>query len=358
MRVIAGAAKGRRLRALRGRSVRPTADRVKEALFSMLGSRFDLDGAKVLDLFAGTGGLGIEALSRGAARAVFVERDPEARRVLSANLAACGFVERARIITRPVQRGVAELAGAGERFDGVFIDPPYGQGLADAALLQLAEAGLIPGGWVAVEHHVDDALAEAYGRLRLTAARRYGKTAVALFSDSRMVEQVAVAKRKAVYAGSFDPITNGHLDIVRRALGVFDDVIVAVAHNPAKDTGLFTAAERVVMIREALADLGERVSADAFSGLLVEYCGRVQAHAIIRGLRAVSDFEYEFQMAMMNRHLNARVETYFMTASEAYFYTASKLVKEVASLGGNVSALVPPVVQRALVQRFSTHPKS
>jgi pantetheine-phosphate adenylyltransferase len=358
MRVIAGAAKGRRLRALRGRSVRPTADRVKEALFSMLGSRFDLGGARVLDLFAGTGALGIEALSRGAERAVFVEGDPQARRVLSANLTACGFAARTRIVARPVQRALAELTARGERFDGVFMDPPYGRGLAEAALIQLADAALVPNGWVAVEHHIDDVLADAYGSLRLTAARRYGKTAVALYSDARTVEPVAVVKRKAVYAGSFDPITNGHLDIVRRALGVFDDVIVAVAHNAAKDTALFTPAERVAMIRDALADLGERVSADAFTGLLVEYCDRVQATAIIRGLRAVSDFEYEFQMAMMNRHLNARVETYFMTASEAYFYTASKLVKEVASLGGSVSALVPPVVQRALVQRFSANKPS
>ena len=159
-------------------------------------------------------------------------------------------------------------------------------------------------------------------------------------------------KRKAVYAGSFDPITNGHVDIVRRGLGVFDQIVVAVAHNPAKDTSLFSAAERVTMIRQALADLGERVVVDTFTGLLVQYCDHVRATAIIRGLRAVSDFEYEFQMAMMNRHLNAGVETYFMTASEAYFYTASRLVKEVASLGGDVSALVPPVVHRALVDRF------
>jgi pantetheine-phosphate adenylyltransferase len=160
-------------------------------------------------------------------------------------------------------------------------------------------------------------------------------------------------KRKAVYAGSFDPITKGHLDIVTRALGVFDEIVVAVAHNPGKDTALFSAPERVAMIRQALADVEARVSVDAFSGLLVQYCERVHATAIIRGLRAVSDFEYEFQMAMMNRHLNARVETYFMTASEAYFYTASRLVKEVASLGGDVSALVPPVVHRALVERFT-----
>lgn len=165
-------------------------------------------------------------------------------------------------------------------------------------------------------------------------------------------------KRKAVYAGSFDPITKGHLDIVTRALGVFDEIVVAVAHNPAKDTALFSAPERVSMIRQTLADVAPRVSVDAFSGLLVQYCERVRATAIIRGLRAVSDFEYEFQMAMMNRHLDARVETYFMTAGESYFYTASRLVKEVASLGGDVSALVPPVVHRALVERFGTGPRS
>lgn len=165
-------------------------------------------------------------------------------------------------------------------------------------------------------------------------------------------------KRKAVYAGSFDPITKGHVDIVTRALGVFDEIVVAVAHNPAKDTALFSAPERVSMIRQTLADVQPRVSVDAFSGLLVQYCEQVHATAIIRGLRAVSDFEYEFQMAMMNRHLNARVETYFMTASEAYFYTASRLVKEVASLGGDVSALVPAVVHRALVERFGTRPPS
>jgi 16S rRNA (guanine(966)-N(2))-methyltransferase RsmD len=189
MRVIAGAAKGRRLRALRGRTVRPTADRVKEALFSMLQSRFDLAGAVVLDLFAGSGALGLEGLSRGAGRAVFVEQDHEARRVLAANVAACGFAERSRIVARSVRRAVAELATHGARFDGVLMDPPYGHGLADAALAQLAAAGLVaPGGWVAVEHQVDDVLAEGYGTLRLTAARRYGKTAVALFADSRRVE--------------------------------------------------------------------------------------------------------------------------------------------------------------------------
>jgi pantetheine-phosphate adenylyltransferase len=157
--------------------------------------------------------------------------------------------------------------------------------------------------------------------------------------------------RRAVYAGSFDPITNGHLDIVARAQIAFDEIIVAVAHNPGKETSLFSVTERVDLIRLSLADRpGVRV--DSFSGLLVHYCDRVEATAIIRGLRAVSDFEYEFQMAMMNRHLNGHVETFFIAASETYFYTASRLVKEVASLGGDVTGLVPPQVHRALNDRF------
>jgi pantetheine-phosphate adenylyltransferase len=159
--------------------------------------------------------------------------------------------------------------------------------------------------------------------------------------------------RKAVYAGSFDPITNGHLDIVRRSLCSFDQIIIAVAYNAEKVTSLFSVEERVDMIRQSVADLKERVLVDSFQGLLVEYCDRMEACAVIRGLRAVSDFEYEFQMAMMNRHLNNRVETFFMTASEIYLYTASRLVKEVASLGGDVSSLVPAVVDRHLRERFA-----
>jgi len=158
--------------------------------------------------------------------------------------------------------------------------------------------------------------------------------------------------RKAVYAGSFDPITNGHLDVLRGSLRVFDKVIVAVAHNPRKETATFSVDERAEMVREAVVQFGDRVVVDKFHGLLVDYCDRVQATVTIRGLRAVSDFEYEFQMALMNRHLNPRVETFFLMASEAHFYTASRLVKEVAALGGDVSALVPDAVRRGLVKKF------
>lgn len=351
MRVITGSAKGRRLKTTAARGTRPTADRVKEAIFSMLESRIALPGARVLDLFAGSGALGIEALSRGAAECVFVEAARPAVRALRENLAACGFDRRGQVVTLSVSAAVRRLAKEHARFDGVILDPPYQQDLVAQTLVQLAAARLVaPGGWVLVEHHLDEAPPEAPWPY-LTKPHRYGKTAVTLL---RVPEERSdpTMPRIAVYPGSFDPITNGHLDIVRRALQVFDKVIVAVAYNPHKETALFSPSERVEMIHTSFADVADRAVADSFSGLLVEYCDRAGASAIIRGLRAVSDFETEFQMALMNRHLNERVETFFMTASEAYFYTASRLVKEVAGLGGDVSGLVPPVVNQRLIEKL------
>ncbi len=158
--------------------------------------------------------------------------------------------------------------------------------------------------------------------------------------------------RRAVYPGSFDPVTNGHLDIVNRGLNVFDHVVVAVAYNESKPSGLFSPEERVEMIREVTADLGERVSVDSFHGLLIDYARKVGAGTTIRGLRAVADFEYEFQMTLMNRHLAPDVETVFLMADETHFYTSSKLVKEVMSLGGDASAHVPPLVAERLRAKF------
>ena len=155
----------------------------------------------------------------------------------------------------------------------------------------------------------------------------------------------------AVYPGSFDPITNGHVDIVRRSLQVFSRVIVAVAFNVNKDSSWFTPEERVGMIRETFRQEGDRVAADSFSGLLVDYAHGKGANVIIRGLRAVADFEYEFQMTMMNRHLRPQVETIFMMTGESHFYTSSRLVKEVASLGGNVAGLLPDHVVPQLMAR-------
>ena len=150
----------------------------------------------------------------------------------------------------------------------------------------------------------------------------------------------------AVYPGTFDPITNGHVDIMRRALKIFDRVVVALAENVRKEP-LFSIAERRAMITDALG-ADPRVEVDAFSGLLVDYCKRRGARAVIRGLRALADFEYEFQFAHMNRHLAPEVETVFLMTSEESFYVSSSLVKEVALMGGDVSRMVPPAVVSAL----------
>jgi pantetheine-phosphate adenylyltransferase len=160
-----------------------------------------------------------------------------------------------------------------------------------------------------------------------------------------------IGKRIAVIPGSFDPLHEGHLDIVHRCRPLFDEVVVAVLANEEKKQPLFTVAERLEMISEVLAgEPGFRV--ESFTGLLVDFMDRVGACAVVRGLRAVSDFEYEFQMALMNRRLNPRVETVFMTPREDLSFVSSRLVKEVFRLGGDLQGLVPGVVLRRLRERL------
>jgi pantetheine-phosphate adenylyltransferase len=153
-------------------------------------------------------------------------------------------------------------------------------------------------------------------------------------------------KRIAVYPGSFDPLTNGHVDIIERGSHLFDQIVVAVAVNIEK-TPLFSADERVAIIGEVFRHR-ENVQVDTFNGLLVDYARRKRATAIVRGLRAVSDFEFEFQMALMNRRLEPDIETVFMMPAEQYTYISSRLMKEVFMLGGEVSGLVPPIVEDRL----------
>jgi pantetheine-phosphate adenylyltransferase len=157
-------------------------------------------------------------------------------------------------------------------------------------------------------------------------------------------------KTTAIYPGTFDPITNGHLDLIRRALRTFDEVIIAVAPSLKKQP-LFTLEERLRLIHSAVRGL-KRAKVDSFNSLLVDYVRKKKGNAILRGLRAISDFEYEFQLAHMNRRLNTNIETVFMMPSEEYSYLTSSLVKEVASFGGSVTGLVPDEVEKALKDKF------
>jgi pantetheine-phosphate adenylyltransferase len=161
--------------------------------------------------------------------------------------------------------------------------------------------------------------------------------------------------RTVIYPGSFDPLTNGHLDLIHRAAKLFDRVIVAVARNDGKSP-LFSLAQRLELVAHAIEHL-PNVSADSFDGLLVDYVEQREGHAVIRGLRAVSDFEFEFQLALMNRKLNERIETIFMMPKDTYTFLSSRIVKEIARLGGDVRAFVPEQVEGALQKKFAGKPK-
>jgi len=162
--------------------------------------------------------------------------------------------------------------------------------------------------------------------------------------------------RTAIYPGSFDPLTNGHLDVIQRAAKLFDRVVVAVANNEDKRP-LFSPGERLALVKQAVRHL-PGVQADTFDGLLIDYVVSQKAQAIVRGLRAVSDFEFEFQLALMNRKLNENIETIFMMPKDTYTFLSSRIVKEIARLGGDVGAFVPAHVQTALAKKFPAAGKS
>jgi len=157
-------------------------------------------------------------------------------------------------------------------------------------------------------------------------------------------------KKIAIYPGSFDPVTNGHIDIAERGLKLFDKIIVAILHNPVKDF-LFTVEERVEMLESSFKDYPD-ITVETFDGLLVEYAARRKSTAILRGMRAVSDFEYEFQLALMNRKLKREVQTVFLMTGLRWIFTSSSIIKEAARFGGDITSMVPPLVNRKLKEKF------
>ncbi|MFZ0614772.1 MAG: pantetheine-phosphate adenylyltransferase [Desulfobacterales bacterium] len=156
--------------------------------------------------------------------------------------------------------------------------------------------------------------------------------------------------RVAIYPGSFDPVTNGHLDIVKRGLKLFDKIIVTILHNPGKET-LFSVEERLNMLRESMKSLAH-IEIDHYDGLLVDYAAERKAQAILRGMRAVSDFEFEFQMALMNRRLDREIQTVFLMTGLRWIFTSSSIIKEAARFGGNIEGMVPPLVLEQLKLKF------
>ncbi|MDY6792260.1 MAG: pantetheine-phosphate adenylyltransferase [Thermodesulfobacteriota bacterium] len=162
-------------------------------------------------------------------------------------------------------------------------------------------------------------------------------------------------KKVAIYPGSFDPVTNGHLDILKRGLKIFDKIIVAILYNPGKDY-LFSIKERIDMLEKSLQNFSN-VELDTSDGLLVNYAAQKKSCALLRGMRAVSDFEYEFQMALMNRRLNREVQTVFLMTGLRWIFTSSSIIKEAARFGGDVSGMVPPLVNRKLKEKYGIKDK-
>ena len=341
MRVIAGTARGIRLAPV-PKGVRPTSDRVRESVFNALGQFFA--GGAVLDLYAGAGSLGIEALSRGCERASFVERDGRAVAVIKENLRRVGFEGRAEVVRDDVGRALDRMLTDGRLFNLIFVDPPYRIATMEVGgVVSRIGALLAPGGRVVIES--GDAPAEgARGKKGVT--RRYGGTFVTILERSEITMILAVCP------GSFDPVTTGHLDIIRRACGIFDHVVVAVGSNLRKKPRL-PAAERARLIEKVTGGL-ENVSVEVMDGLLVDFAREQGAKVVVKGLRAVSDFESEFEQAQLNRKMYPELETVFIMAAAEHSFLSSSVVREIASLGGEVRGLVPEGIVETVREIYSS----
>jgi pantetheine-phosphate adenylyltransferase/16S rRNA (guanine(966)-N(2))-methyltransferase RsmD len=329
--------------------VRPTSDKVREALMSSLSSLVSLEGVHVVDLYAGSGALGLEALSRGAARCTFVERDRKTAKVIEKNIETLGLTGRGHVVVEDAARFAAHARDGA--FGLVLVDPPYATALGSGLLEHLVRIAA-PDGLVVLERDKRSRDAdEAPPNCEAVRDRLYGDTRVIVYQRSPRSPMASAA----IYPGSFDPLTNGHVDIIQRGLKRFDRVVVAIANNVNKSP-LFTIDERIKQAKTVLGEM-KGVEVDTFDGLIVDYAKKKGVGVLLRGLRAVSDFEYEFQLASMNRKLNPDVDTMFMMTSEDSFYLSSRLVREVASFGGNVEGMVPDHVLAQLKAKYGAGKK-
>ncbi|MCP5043204.1 MAG: pantetheine-phosphate adenylyltransferase [bacterium] len=368
MRVIAGLFRSRIL-VPPPKGVRPTSDRIRESLFQRLGN---LEGSRVLDLFAGTGALGIEAISRGASEVVFVDRASASLKALRKNLRNLEIEDRGVVIRGDVGSVLRRLVERDERFDLIFMDPPYDSDDVVPTLAALGRGPLLAPGVTLV--------VESAKRHPLPSVARFGfeviderSTGDTMITRLRAAQGVEMADERggdvqptsgsdelnhevtrpatvALFPASFDPPTNGHLDLIERARQAFDEVVVAVAINVGK-TGTFSFEERLEMLNSVTSGM-DRVRVEGFSGLVVEHAKAMGATVIIRGLRAMSDFEYEFEMALMNRHLEPDLEILFMMTRQEYLYVSSSRLKELVRFGANIGDFVPPLIAKRLVEKL------
>ncbi len=335
VRIIAGSRKGHGIAAPPGLTTRPTSDRVRENVFNIVAPW--VGGAHVLDLFAGSGAMGLEALSRGAARAVFVEADTRACRTINENL--------------------DKLRLTGAQVLCQDVDPVPGQRVAYVRprLLRSAVRGARA---VPARPRPPRAGSARRGR----AARARDSVARPRAGAAAGDEDVPPLRRRAhyalrapvltaIYPGTYDPVTNGHVDVITRAAAIFDRIVVGVVRDPHHKETMFTVEERVEFLRDALRQL-DNVEVDVFSELVVDFARRWGAKTIVKGLRVISDFEWEFQMNHLNRTLAPEIETVYVMASPQYSFVSSSGVKEIASFGGRVDALVPEAVARRFVEMF------
>jgi pantetheine-phosphate adenylyltransferase len=322
LRIIAGTHRGHKIAAPKGLDTRPTSDRVRESAFNLIGP---VDGASVLDLFAGSGAMGLEALSRGAESATFVEADHHAAETIDENLAKLRL-RGARVVRSDAVRALAAEASAGRKYDLVLVDPPYDlYPDLEPMLARYLPHVLADGGLLVVE----------------TGAR----------VEPQLGTRDPLRMITAICPGSYDPVTFGHVDVIGRAAAIFDRVVVGVVGAPRHKTPLFELEDRVGFLREALADL-DNVEVDVFSELVVEFARKWEAKAIVKGLRVISDFEWEFQMNQLNRMLAPEIETVYVMASPQVSFVSSSGVKEIAAFGGKVDQLVPESVARRFVELY------
>jgi 16S rRNA (guanine(966)-N(2))-methyltransferase RsmD/pantetheine-phosphate adenylyltransferase len=319
---------------VKGTAVRPTTDRVKEAVFNLVQRK--VAGAVVLDLFGGSGAQGIEALSRGAQKAVFADIAKEACAVIQKNLSKIKTV--ATVLNKDYRGALSQIALSGEKFDLIFLDPPHGKGLEEDALLIIEQKNLLrEGGVIVLETARGEKLCRMPHSLQDTDTRDYGSVTV------RLIRRAT----KAAVTGTFDPFTSGHLYLVEKTLQTFDFVHIVVLQNPDK-TPYFSLQKRFDFIEKTLKPFKKRIKAVYYEGMTVEYCNQNGIEYIVRGARNQADYEYEFQMAEYNKKAGG-VTTLILPAKDAQI--SSTLVRQRLQAGQDIEGLVDSKVKKEIKTR-------